>query len=125
MVALRHPPPGGLHDLMAGSHGQVALYAAVVALAVVAVSRKRASASVKLTELALAAAAAFCAFWPGFHHAKAGPRILVFAVLAVVVLVLRSMFRHAVKGKAPAAAARPSGFYAAAQTSGRGRGRRR
>lgn len=123
---VHHPaPPAGVHDLISGQHGQVALYVAVGALVLIAISRKRKSAGIKLTEVMIVASAAFCAFWPGFHHAKPGPRILVFVILAVVILVLRSMYRHAVKGKQDAKpASGSSGFYPAPrQTAGRG-GRR-
>jgi len=121
---MKHHQDAGLHGLIAG-HGELVLAIALTALILIAISRVRASSKVTLTEIAVAADAAFCAFWPGFHHAKAGPRIIVFLVLAALILVLRSMLRHFARGKAPAAAARPSGFSAAPRTAPRGRGRGR
>ena len=121
MIAAHHAHAHAA-DMLAGTNGEIAFGIALAALVIIIVSRRRSDSSVRLTEIALVAAAGFCTFWPGFHHAKPGPRIVVFIVLALLILVLRSMFRHAVKGgQKEAAPARRSGFYPAPAVKSAGR----
>ena len=88
-----------LHALMAGQQGEIAFGIALLALAVIAISRKRQESDVTLTEVAVVAAFAFAMFWPGFHHAKIGPRLIAFVIMAAVILVARSVLRVMAKGK--------------------------
>jgi hypothetical protein len=122
-TASRHAHPAA-HGLLPGTSGEIA-FAVAIGLAVVLLvaSKRKGGRGFTLTDMALAAAAGFCAFWPGFHHAKPGPRILLWVILALVIITVRSMYRHAVKGKQEAKPAqRSSGFYPAPrQAAGRGR----
>lgn len=106
-------------SFLSGPHGEVALVVAIVVLLIWLVHRHRSGSHATLTEIALAAAAGFAAFSPIFPH-KPGPRVVAFAVMAVVILVLRSILKTAAKGKSDGANSKPaSGFYPAGR-AGRG-----